>query len=63
MPAVDVALGTGFLSGSFSADGVSDDVLAWLGEEGVCRQVCISVVVLVWLARGGGVGSAGLQVH
>ncbi|CAM9123367.1 unnamed protein product, partial [Scytosiphon promiscuus] len=34
-------LGAGFVRGSFSADGVSDDVLDTLGEEGVVRQaVC-----------------------
>eukprot|EP00903_Cladosiphon_okamuranus_P017296 g15937.t2 len=32
-------LGPGFMTGSFSADGVSDDVLASLGEDGVVRQV------------------------
>lgn len=32
-------LGSGFVYGSFSADGISDDLLASLGEEGVCRQV------------------------
>lgn len=36
-------LGPGFVSGSFSADGVSDDVLSSLGEEGVVRQVCVCV--------------------
>ena len=36
-------LGAGLISGSFSAHGVSDDVLAWLGEEGVARQVRASL--------------------
>lgn len=33
-------LGPGYVSGLFSADGVSDGVLSSLGEEGVTRQVC-----------------------
>lgn len=42
-------LGPAFMSGSFSADGVSDNVLASLGEEGVCRLVRAYVLVVVFL--------------
>ena len=41
VPGASEFLGSGFVSGSFSADGVSDDVFGALGEaEGAVRQVC-----------------------
>lgn len=43
------SLGPGFISGLFSADGVPDDVLAGIGEEGVCRQVCGSLLCFLTL--------------
>jgi len=47
-------LGAGFLSGSFSADSVPDDVLASLGEDGVVKQV--------WCSGGVFVGPVSLSV-
>ena len=32
-------LGSGYISGSFSADGIPDEVLASLGQDGAVRQV------------------------
>lgn len=41
-------LGPGFVSGSFSADGISDDIFASLGnEEGVVVQVCTKLSCLL----------------